>query len=304
MKKLVAGAVAFMLLGLAWGNDTYSQTNGSKPAAGNIQIILPNKESSVRFAVIGDTGTGGDAQQQLAEIMVKSRAVFPFEFALMLGDNLYGGEDAKDYTAKFEQPYKPLLDSGMKFYGALGNHDNSNQRFYKLFNMDGKEYYSFKRKNVRFLGLNSNSMDERQLKWIAGELANSGSDWKICFFHHPLYSSGKQHGSNEELQKVLEPLFVKHGVRVVFTGHEHFYERIKPQKGVYHFISGAGGKLRPGDVRSTKLTEKSYDQDLNFMLIEVDGDQLHFQVLTRTGKTVDSGIINREQTDQNAGRNP
>ncbi len=207
-------------------------------AAESPKIILPNKSGSVRLAVIGDTGTGAGPQQQLADVMLSSRAVFPFEFALMLGDNLYGGEDANDYAEKFEIPYKKLLDAGVKFYASLGNHDNATQRLYKHFNMDGKEYYTFKKGNVRFFSLNSNYMDKRQLEWLEAELAKSGSDWKVCYFHHPLYSSGKRHGSNEELQRVLEPVFVKHGVNVVLTGHEHFYERIKPQKGIYHFISG------------------------------------------------------------------
>jgi 3',5'-cyclic AMP phosphodiesterase CpdA len=81
-------------------------------------------------------------------------------------------------------------------------------------------------------------MDPEQLKWLEKELQNSGSAWKICYFHHPLYSSGAAHGSSTDLRALLEPLFVKYGVNVVFAGHEHFYERIKAQKGVYYFTSG------------------------------------------------------------------
>jgi predicted phosphodiesterase len=267
-----------------------------RPAAtASLTITLPNKPESVRFAVLGDTGTGAEGQAQLAKVLLEGRRQFPFNFVLMLGDNLYGGEDSKDYAKKFEQPYKRLLDAGVSFYATLGNHDNSNQRYYKQFNMEGQEYYSFKKGNARFFALNSNYMDRRQLEWLDKELGKNDADWKICFFHHPPYSSGKQHGSNESLQKVLEPLFVKHGVHVVFAGHEHFYERIKPQKGIHYFISGAGGKLRPGDVRSTRLTEKSFDKDLNFMLVEIAGAELHFQVLSRTNQTVDTGIVPRPQ---------
>ena len=86
----------------------------------------------------------------------------------------------------------------MKFYAALGNHDDPNQRFYKPFNMNGERYYSFKPQqgSVRFFALDSNYMDKAQLDWLEKELAASGSDWKICFFHHPLYSSGDKHGSD------------------------------------------------------------------------------------------------------------
>jgi predicted MPP superfamily phosphohydrolase len=270
-----------------------SQKNAAPNNIQNPKILLPNKESSLRFAVIGDTGSGTEGQEQLGEILHQSYQRFPFEFVLMTGDNLYGGEGQADYVKKFEAPYKKLLDAGVKFYATLGNHDNSNQRLYKHFNMDGKEYYSFKKNNTRFISLNSNYIDSRQLKWIEEELAKSDAAWKICYFHHPPYSSGKQHGSNEELQKVLEPLFVKHGVDVVFAGHEHFYERIKPQKGIYYFISGGGGKLRAGDVKATRLTEKSYDLDLHFMLIEVADNQIHFQAISRAGKTIDSGVLSQ-----------
>ena len=92
-------------------------------------------------------------------------------------------------------------------------------------------------------------MDPKQLEWLEKELAGSGSDWKIAFFHHPMYASG-MHGSDEILKGQLEPLFVKHGVNVVFTGHEHFYERIKPQKGIQYFVEGQLGQAPQGRHRS------------------------------------------------------
>ena len=76
--------------------------------------------------------------------MAKLHARFPFELVITVGDNLYGGERAEDFRRKFEIPYKPCSTAGVKFYASLGNHDARNQRFYKLFNMDGKLYYTFK----------------------------------------------------------------------------------------------------------------------------------------------------------------
>jgi predicted phosphodiesterase len=290
MKRNVVSAAAVVLLSLSLAagvvRERASSTNGPR-------IELPNKKDSVRFAVFGDMGTGGSRQQQLAEVMTRAWGAYPFEFVLMTGDNIYGGEDAADYVKKFERPYQKLLAAGVKFYASLGNHDDANQRFYKLFNMDGREYYSFKKGNVRFFALNSNYMDARHLEWLEKELAASDDKWKVCFFHHPPYSSGERHGSDDELRRVVEPLFVKHGVSVVFTGHEHFYERIKPQKGIHYFISGAGGKLREGNVKPSALTAKSFDRDLHFMLVEVAGDEMHYQVISRTGETVDAGVISR-----------
>jgi hypothetical protein len=258
-------------------------------------LKLPNKDGSVKFAVLGDTGTGGSDQAAVARQLNAFRAKFPFEFAILLGDNLYGSENPRDYARKFEVPYKPLLDAKVKFYAALGNHDDPNQRMYKAFNMNGERYYTFKPSltaGVRLFALDSNYMDPKQLEWLEKELAASGSDWKIAFFHHPLYASG-MHGSDEILKKQLEPLFVKHGVNVVFQGHEHFYERIKPQKGIQYFVEGSSAKLRKGDINPTGLTAFGYDTGYTFMLVEIVGDELFFQTITERGQTVDSGVVKK-----------
>jgi hypothetical protein len=299
MRRHVASILTIALLVLSGLGQTalgqnHSATShkGSTPAQPPVTLSLPLAKGSVRFLVIGDTGTGTDKQQELANVMVRYREAFPYEFILMLGDNMYGGEGAEDFKLKFENIYQKLLDDKVKFYATLGNHDESNQRFYTNFNMDGEEYYRFTRGNVAFYSLNSNYMDKRQLKWFEEQLAKDTAEWKIAFFHHPPYSSGGKHGSDAKLREVVEPIFVKYGVNVVLAGHEHFYERIKPQKGIYYFISGAGGKLRSGDVKKgSPLTEKAFDKDMSFMLLEVVGDRLHFQVISRTGETVDSGVL-------------
>jgi len=292
---LVLVVASFIFASL--GNSTYAQTvaKGSKVAASTsspLKLALPLADGSVRFAVIGDTGSGSDKQRQVADTMVRYRSAFPFDFVLMMGDNLYGGESAKDFQTKFSNVYKQLLDNNVKFYATLGNHDLPIQVNYQYFNMNGKEYYRFNKGNIAFYSLNSNYMDKKQVQWLQNELAKDTSDWKIAFFHHPPYSSAAAHGSDKQLREVLEPIFIKYRMNVVLTGHDHVYERIKPQKGIYYFVSGAGGKLRSGDVKeSSPLTEKSFDRDMHFMLWEAAGKNLYFQVISRTGETVDSGVI-------------
>src|SRR6185295_12814762 len=120
---------------------------------------------------------------------------------------------------------------------------------------------------VRFFSLDSNYLDKVQLEWLEKQLAASGSDWKIMFFHHPIYSSGEKHGSNVELRGALEPLFIKYGVDVVFAGHEHFYERIKLQEGIQYFIVGSSAKLRNGNIsQKSPMTAKGFDTDNVFLV--------------------------------------
>ena len=265
------------------------------------ELRLPNKEGSLKFAIIGDSGQPGTGQTAVAKQMAAWRGRFPFEFVLMTGDNLYGSERPRDYEAKFSVPYKALIDGGVKFYAALGNHDDAGQTQYRLFNMNGRKYYSFKPQNgVRFFAIDTNYVDDKQLEWLDKELAASGSDWKIAFFHHPLYSSGATHGSADLQRELLEPTFLKHGVNVVFAGHEHFYERLKPQKGVAYFTIGSSAKLRKGDLQKSALTVYGNDSDYAFMLIEIVGDEMYFQVISDKGVTLDTGSIRRVgQVDQN-----
>ena len=273
---------------------------GTQATAAPGPIALPNKEGSLKFGVMGDFGTGSRQQYQTAEQMAKTRAQFPFELMLTVGDNIYGGNKPADFVKKFETPYKALLDAGVKFYASLGNHDSRQQSVYSPFNMGGKTYYSFKapHEDVRFIAIESSYLDPAQIQWIERELQNSREDWKIPYFHHPLYSSGGRHGSDLPKRRVLEPLFIKYGVSVVFAGHDHVYERVQPQNGIVHFVVGSSGQLRKGNLdRDTGFTAVANATEQAFLVAEISGDELHFNTITRTGKTIDSGVIQRRKSD-------
>ncbi len=255
---------------------------------------LPLIEGSTRFAVVGDMGTGGRRQLETGRMMSSVRKRFPYTFAITVGDNMYGGQDPSDYERKFVLPYKALIDAGVTFHGSLGNHDRPAQRFYKLLNMNGDRYYTFTRGPVQFFAIDSTLMTQEQVKWLERELLDSGSRWKIAYFHHPLYSSGRRHGPELVLRGALEPILAAHGVQVVFTGHEHFYERITMQNGIQHFITGAGGQLRRGNIRRSTQTAAGFDQDNSFMVVEVTDDTMWFESVSRLGEIVDTGVVDRK----------
>ena len=287
-----------LIAGLPQTYQGQKNANNAKAKAATmapLSLKLPLKEGSVRFAVIGDSGTGSSKQRDVAEMMAQYRRLYPFDFVLMMGDNLYGSEEPQDFAKKFSDVYQNLLDDKVQFYAVLGNHDQPIQVNYVNFNMNGKDYYRFKKGNVAFYALNSNYMEKKQLQWLGDELAKDTSEWKIAFFHHPPYGSGKKHASNEQVRETVEPILVRYGVNAVLSGHEHVYERVKPQKGIYYFVSGAGGKLESEGIRTNSpLTEKSFDRDLHFILFEVTKDQLYFQAISRTGQTVDSGVLPKQ----------
>jgi predicted phosphodiesterase len=283
--------IGLAVLAALWSAPLAAQKTQTTTATAS--LALPKRANSVRFLVIGDAGTGDKVQNETAAQMFNYYKLFPFTFAILLGDNIYGASRPQDFAKKFEQPYKALLDAKVEFNAALGNHDDPNQKFYKPFNLGGQRYRTFKKGNVRFFVLDSNYMDPEQVAWLEKELAASGSDWKIAYFHHPMYTTARR-GPEIELRKILEPVFVKYGVDVVFTGHEHIYERIYPQQGIHYFVAGGSAKLRSGDTRPGKVTEVGFAEDRSFMLVEIAGNDLFFQAISRTGKTVDKGTIRRK----------
>lgn len=275
------------------------QAAATASAAPTLDIRIPLQANSTRFAVIGDSGTGDRAQFEVAQKMELYRQATKFDFVIMLGDNIYGSHSPQDFKKKFEDPYKPLLDAGVKFYASLGNHDDPNdERLYKPFNMGGERYYAFRKDKVAFFALDSNYMDPNQLSWLDQNLKNSAGTWKICFFHHPLYNDGKHHGADTDLRTQLLPIFQKYGVNAVFSGHEHVYERIKPENNIYYFVLGNSGKLMTNDFRSNGERLKGFDSDLTFMLVEIAGDTLYFQTISRSGQTIDFGQLPRVITDK------
>jgi hypothetical protein len=284
---------------------------GPQPTAGPVEVHaapasipdavpLPHADGSLKFAVLGDFGNASRGQYDMATRMASLREKFPFDIVLLVGDNLYGSERPQDFKRKFEIPYKTLLDQGVKFYGALGNHDAREQRYYELFNMGGELYYSFTPRNegVRFFALDSTYPVPEQIAWLEKELKDAKDPWKIVFLHHPPYSSGGRHGSDVKLRQVLEPLFVRYNVSVVFTGHDHFYERIKPQQGIVYFVVGSGGMLARGDITpGSPITAKGYDRDRAFLLAEIKDDTMTFNAVSRAGQIVDSGVIERRKPE-------
>ena len=252
----------------------------------------------LRFAVIGDWGDGSDDQAALGKQMLSVYQKSSFDFVLASGDNIYPNGAARHFVKKFEDPFSGLLKNHVKFHTVFGNHDveegRQDQRQYPLFNMEGHHYYTLRRGNglVDFFMLDSTDYDLSQAGWFDNSLRTSTAKWKIVVMHHPLYSSGKAHGSSLKLRRTIEPLLTRYKVNVVFAGHDHIYERVKPQHGVQHFVTGAGGKLRHGNVdKKSTLTAAGYDKDNHFMLLELDEREINFKAISETGELIDSGAI-------------
>lgn len=254
-------------------------------------------EEQLSFAALGDNGSGGRKAMAVAEQLALSYRDEPFGLVSLLGDICYYGHISERFDDVFVKPMAPLIDAGVQFELAIGNHDG------KLFWGEGvpdveaalellgtpARYYSVAHGPAALFYLDSGPLgllgddSGRQLQWLDSALAQSDRRWKIVCAHHPMYSSGIS-GSWRRLRARLEPILVRHHVDLVLTGHDHHYERTRPIKGITHVVSGGGCKLTPVDPRPYAAYA---DSVLEFLRIDIDGDRLAGRAIGVDGEVID-----------------
>ena len=257
-------------------------------------------KNRIKFAAIGDFGTGDDSQAGIAAQIMRDHKTSPLDLVIAVGDNIYPDGGGRHFAKKFERPYSGLIKEDVKFHAVLGNHDvrdgRKDQCQYPLFNMNGQCYYTVKKGDrlAEFFMADSTDFDATQAGWLESALRESTAKWKIAVFHHPIYSSAGTHGSDLDLRRRIEPLLTRYGVSVVLSGHDHTYERVKPQQGIQYFVTGAGGKVRRNDINMrSPFRAMSFDEDNHYLQMEIEDQQISFQAITRSGSVIDRGTINQ-----------
>ena len=273
---------------------------------------------TTRFAVIGDYGSGFQAEEDVAN-RIKS---WNPDFIITVGDNNYEngsaatiddniGQFYQQFIGNYTGTYGPGATSN-NFYPTLGNHDWQTtlgnpplpQPYLDYFTLPGNErYYNFTRGSIDFFALDSDpdEPDGRtsisvQATWLQDQLATATSPWKLVYFHHAPYSSGADHGSNPIMQWPFEDW----GASAVLAGHDHTYERII-LNGFPYFVNGLGGKS--ADLFGTPVTgsELRYSDDYGAMWVTANDTCIDFQFINRAGTLIDSYSINNGSTQASIG---
>ena len=301
----VAGAIAsgVVLGGQVWPLlDKEDLIPGDAPALQLTADAWTTTPDRLRFAAIGDNGSGGRQAIAVAERMAQTYRSTPFGLVALLGDICYYGNFADRYDDVFSRPMRPLIDAGVGFELAIGNHDQDLRH-----TDEGEEeieaelrllgtpslYYASTHGPVDFFFLDSSVPGvfgpgaSAQWEWLDDALASSTSQWKVVALHHPLYSSGR-HGSTLAARVRLEPILVRHHVDLVLAGHDHHYERTVPMSGITHVVSGGGCKTT--SVSGAPFTARAASV-LQFLVIDVDGDRLEGRCVGVAGQVVDRFVL-------------
>jgi 3',5'-cyclic AMP phosphodiesterase CpdA len=287
--KLMVGFLCLVLVGL-WTVRAAEQPSPQSSFPSALHSIASSTVAPYRFIAFGDWGTGNAFQKAIAKQIITLYQKQPFDSALLLGDNIYEYGDVKKYgKAYFTDTYTPLLQGGVKFIVALGNHDRRGgfqDDQVRFFGMPGY-YYKIQKPGIDFFVLDTNTFgnDEIQQKWLKKSLSESKAHWQIVMAHHPIYSSGG-HGSSPLLKKTLEPILIQGGADLYLAGHDHNYERFKPIQGVQHIVAGGGGAYLHDFVHivpQSQIRLKTH----HFLSFESDASGLKMKVYDKTGVVVD-----------------
>lgn len=298
---LLVVVLAFLVYPWArWTEDFF-------PGVAPDDVLRPNAweitDDSITFAVLGDNGSGGRNAMDVAREMARAYEQTPYGVVVLLGDISYYGSILDRYEDVFLKPYQPLIDANVGFELAIGNHEiQENPSSEALQEVGDKlrmlglpnSYYMVTHGPVDFFMLDSSfplaglTTADAQLAWLEAELAASDAAWQVVALHHPVYSSGKKREPDPRVRAALEPLFIEHGVDIVLMGHDHFYERTKPQGGVTYVLSGGGSKI--SSVGFSDFTAAA-EEKLQFMLVTVDGDTMTLRAIDQNGVVFDQITI-------------
>jgi hypothetical protein len=248
-------------------------------------------DQPVRFLAFGDSGGGGTDQYALADQMM----TVPYDLIIHTGDIAYDSGTIDQYEDNVFGVYGDIFRN-VPFFPSAGNHDyktNQGAPFREVFNLpgdSGEKWYSFDYGRVHFVALDTESDYSTQAAWLDKDLAATQLPWKVIYMHRPPYSSG-EHGSDTTLRNKLAPVLHRYGVQLVLAGHDHDYERMKPQNGVAYVVTGGGGiGTRP--VGRSSFTAFSEDV-IHFVYVEVGVDDLILHAIDAAGREFDSMVVPR-----------
>lgn len=257
-----------------------------------------------RMVAYGDNRTHPETHKKIVDQVLKLNP----SMIIHSGDLVSRGDVYEQWKEQYFDPMRGLSEN-IAVFPSLGNHERNHQNYYDYMSLpdeNGESFYSFDYGNAHFIALNSNSDEEpygpdsKQTQWLIKDLeANKDAEWKIVFFHHPLFRCHPTRGI-EEQRWVWQEVFEKHGIDLVVNGHDHYYQRTyavgnyqgEPSRGVYHVISGGGGA--PNYPIVPKVHAANRRSVHHFTVMDFMGDRIVGRAIDAEGNIFDAFVFDKE----------
>ena len=265
---------------------------------------------NVRFAALGDFGTGEADQLAVAGQMCSRREEYPFNHVVTTGDNVYASGELEDFDEDFYIPYECLFAEGVDFHAVLGNHDiktleGEGQIAEARFGMLGR-YYTWALGPVSFVMFDSQAVDKEldsdtatdpdsQYQWVLEEVEKAqDSEWTVAVFHDPVYSTGVRHESKPGWDEAIGEPFSEAGVDLVLNGHDHNFQWGE-EGGVTYVVTGGGGAgLYPCRVPFIEPMENCVEEH-HFVEVTVAGGTMTVNAISAEGEILDTVEVTQNE---------
>jgi 3',5'-cyclic AMP phosphodiesterase CpdA len=238
------------------------------------------------FAVYGDSRSGDADHRRVVNAILAGKPAAVFHTGDMVNDGTDAG-DWKEFNAITAE-----LRQKAEFFPALGNHEKESERYFSNFGIPRDyRWYSVERGGVHVAVLDSESglsPGSPQYAWLEKDLAQAGTPFVAVMLHTPPFSSGL-HGDDGGLQRDLVPLLERSGVDVVFSGHDHDYERLEVG-GIVYLVTGGGGAPLYGQ-RGKNKASRAFSESFNFLRVCVERGGMTVEARTPEGKVIDRVIV-------------
>ncbi len=263
--------------------------------------ITTDPDAEVIIANVGDSRDGFAVWAMLVE-QLRTRTP---DLVLFSGDAVTIGP-FQDEWDEFFTAGEPLL-SQVPILSAHGNHEIHAINFYAQLAMPGEETnFSLDYGHAHITVLDTSPPELGDLTssiqdFLRDDLAASSSArWKLVNHHYGVYSASN-HGSDPTLQAAWAPLYDRHHVDLVLTGHDHNYERTfpmnnlkvvpTPAEGTIYIVSGgAGASLYASGTEAWTAFSTSVHSALT---LRIRNTMLQLDAFDPTGAPIDTFTITK-----------
>ena len=306
------------LSGLTQGTE-YRYTIGENAFSGSFHV--PQESDVTRFLYLGDVQfqESMEEYEEWGQMVRRAYREHPdLDFAVIGGDLVNSPGELSQWEAFLEACD---VFAKLPLATVAGNHEgvHSNYTYQKLFalpddaeeDQSGEEFYSLDFGNVRMLMMDSSFLTEERRQsmgkdawakeeqrveaWIRSRTGSCEKPWLAAVIHHPVYGMHDEDTVSPQIRRLWAPLLETGGVRIVFSGHQHLYQRTRSIHGVVYLMGNSGQRVSRffHENNLPEYTQQIYDRGANYQIGEAGARRLKMTSYNKKGLVIDETVLGR-----------